>query len=134
MTNRFSEWMGRWGIFAVCCGLLLLVAWSLPTMIDAARNEGTFGTFTAEFEHCHKNDCDWTGTFVSEDRGLTRHDVAYQGPGITGVGDIARVQWLAGDAYAVYEEGDDGWVMAVVVGAGSLAYLVWWGAVRRWRR
>lgn len=134
MSDRFGAWMGRWGILGVCCGLIVLVLWTLPTMIAAAGNEGRFGTFTAEFEHCHKGDCDWTGVFVSDDGAIRRHDVAYKGGGVEGVGDTTRVQWLASDAHAVYEEGDDGWVLGVLIALAATGYVIWWVAARRWRR
>jgi hypothetical protein len=60
----------------------VLLGWKVPEIgpaFRAAAGSGTPGTFTLEQQRCSKGGCKWSGSYVSTDGRVVRHDVLFAG-------------------------------------------------------
>lgn len=107
---------------AIAATLIVAVAFALGPAIDAARGDGTSGTFTVSSSVCTvKLGCRWVGTFDS--RGGQPIQVDYQGslPGDAGPGTSVAAIHPAGSSDVFAPHGSRAWIedllLAVVIGA-----------------
>lgn len=106
--RRADRWRDAWAL-ALCSILLLVVSvWGMPGWLTVARNDGTWGRFTAGREDCTpRAGCSWYGEFSSDDGAIHIDDAGgYSGEGIERPGDSVRAQVVAGDK-SVYGDHDN---------------------------
>ncbi|ROR90886.1 hypothetical protein [Nocardioides aurantiacus] len=124
--------MDTWGLFVPAAGLLVVTIFGFSTFLDASRNEGAWGTFTAVEEDCSgRGGCHWVGVFISDD-GSVYDDEAEYDEGIGRAGDEVRTQ-AVGVAGELYSDNDRTWLWALAVDVPAALYVAWWFKVRRWR-
>ncbi|MEV5000907.1 hypothetical protein [Nocardioides sp. LML1-1-1.1] len=119
-----KRWVDEWMMFALCVLYLGVSVVVVPFAISAARNEGTFGTFTAVEKDCGRDGCDWTGTFVSDDGSIRMDDASFDSEELDEPGDQARAQKVAGDN-SLYSRGSKGWILFVAGDVFCLGYVGW---------
>jgi hypothetical protein len=132
LNARSSRWVDTWGLILPTVGLLMVTIFGLPTFLDASRNEGTWGTFTAVEKHCEgRGGCYWVGVFTSDD-GTVYDDEAEFDEGIKRAGDEVRAQ-AVGDAGELYSDHDRTWLYILAADVPATLYVLWWLRVRRWK-
>lgn len=118
--------------------LIVAVAFALWPAIDAARGDGTTGTFTVSSSVCTvKLGCRWVGTFESP--GSQPIQVDYQGhlPGSAGPGTSVPAIHPGGSSDVFAPHGSTAWIedllLAVVIGA-VVALALWISPISLSRR
>ena len=123
---------------AVAAMVIVAVAFALLPAIDAARGEGTTGTFTVSSSVCSvKLGCRWVGTF--ESAGSQPIQVDYQGslPGDAGPGTSVPARHPGGSSDVFAPHGSRVWIgdflLVVVIGA-VVALALWISPISLSRR
>jgi hypothetical protein len=109
--------------------LVIAASLGLLSAIEAARGQGTTGTFVVGFSSCSgRTGCTWVGTFESPD-GNTVPDVAYEGalPANAGPGSsFPAVE--PGGSQRVYPPHSLRWVidlLATLLVGGAVGLVLW---------
>lgn len=111
-------------MFVLAILALAVSAVAVPFGIAADKNKGTFGTYTAEREECFLGDCEWIGTFESDDGTIRREDVRSKHDDLHELGDQVRLQkGLRGDE-SFYREDSKAWIIIVLGDIGCLIFVV----------
>lgn len=136
-TSWWDDLLWKTAIPALAVFALVMTVPDIPTSIAAARNEGNFGTFTAQRADCGgRGGCTYYGKFVSEDGAVTLDDV-FIDAGAHGVGETVPAQFFEDGSFGkVYETNSRDIVWLTLLLVGSVLYLLGWGwfAVRPWLR
>lgn len=128
-----------WKVVAPALALFFLVLGvvDLPSSLQAARNDGQPGTFTAQRSECGlRHGCTFHGTFVSEDGAVKLADVFIDN-GVDEVGESVPAQYVE-DARTnkVYEANSRALMWVGLLLVGSVLYLIGWSwlVARPWIR
>jgi hypothetical protein len=98
----------------------VLLGWKVPEVgpaFRAAAGSGTPGTFTLEQKQCGKQGCEWSGSYVSTDGRVVRHNVLFAGdlPEKSGIGRQVAAKNTGSPTYVYGPGGAQAETWSVVV-------------------